>query len=108
LKAEILVWNHHDTKLECIKKRRKVASLAVQWLRLHAFTGVGTGSIPNWGTKISLATWRSQGGGKQKRWRKTGNNTTIHQVTEIINCGHKMQYNSPIQRNAPKYESYAE
>ena len=66
LKAEILVWNHHDTKLECIKKRRKVASLAVQWLRLHAFTGVGTGSIPNWGTKISLATWRSQGGENKK------------------------------------------
>ena len=67
------------------------------------------GSIPNWGTKISLAMRRSQGGKNKKGGERTGNSPTIHQVTEIINCGHKMQYNSPIQRNgllihAPKYE----
>ena len=27
-------------------------SLAVQWLGLGAFTAVGLGSIPGWGTKI--------------------------------------------------------
>ena len=27
-------------------------SLAVQWLRLHTATAGGTGSIPDWGTKI--------------------------------------------------------
>ena len=28
---------------------------AVQWLRLHASTAGGTGSIPGWGTKIPQA-----------------------------------------------------
>ena len=36
------------------------ASLAVQWLRLHASTAGGMGSIPGRGTKILYATWRSQ------------------------------------------------
>ena len=35
-------------------------SLAVQWLRLHASTSGGAGSIPGWGTKISYAAWHSQ------------------------------------------------
>ena len=37
----------------------------VQWLRLHASNGGGTGSIPGWGTKIPHATWHGQknGGG---------------------------------------------
>ena len=30
-------------------------SLAVQWLRLHTSTAVGTGLIPGWGTKIPHA-----------------------------------------------------
>ena len=33
-------------------------SLAVQWLRLHASTAGGTGSIPGRGIKISHAVWR--------------------------------------------------
>ena len=32
----------------------------VQWLRLCASNGEGTGSIPGRGTKIPHATWRSQ------------------------------------------------
>ena len=32
----------------------------VQWLRLHAFTAGGTGSIPGQGTKIPYATWHRQ------------------------------------------------
>ena len=32
-------------------------SLAVQWLRLHASTAEGMGSIPGQGTKIPHATW---------------------------------------------------
>ena len=31
-------------------------SLVAQWLRLHASTARGTGSIPDWGTKIPHAT----------------------------------------------------
>ena len=33
------------------------ASLAVQWLRLHASTAGGTGLIPGWGTMIPHAAW---------------------------------------------------
>ena len=32
-------------------------SLAVQWLRLHAPSAGGMGSIPDQGTKIPHATW---------------------------------------------------
>ena len=35
-------------------------SLLVQWLRLHASTVGGMGSIPRWGTKIPHAVWCSQ------------------------------------------------
>ena len=35
-------------------------SLAVQWLRLHASTAEGEGSIPGWGTKIPHAAQCSQ------------------------------------------------
>ena len=41
-------------------------SLAIQWLRLHASTGGGIGSIPGWETKILHAAWHSQ-----KRKKKT-------------------------------------
>ena len=32
----------------------------VQWLRLHAPSAGGTGSIPAWGTKILHAIWCGQ------------------------------------------------
>ena len=32
-------------------------SLVVQWLGLCTFTAGGTGSIPDWGTKIPQAAW---------------------------------------------------
>ena len=35
-------------------------SLAVQWLRHHASTAEGAGSIPSWGTKILHASRDSQ------------------------------------------------
>ena len=31
----------------------EMTSLVVQWLRLHAYTSRGAGSIPGWGTKNS-------------------------------------------------------
>ena len=34
--------------------------LAIQWLRIHASTAVGTGSMPAWRTKIQLAVWCGQ------------------------------------------------
>ena len=39
-------------------------SLAAQWLRLHTSNAEVMGSMPDWGTKISHATWRGQ---KNKR-----------------------------------------
>ena len=55
--------------------------LVVQWLRLHASTAGGTGSIPGWGTKIPHATWHGPEKKKKKRkilvksavwhWRKS-------------------------------------
>ena len=33
-----------------LEKNRYGTSLAVQWLRLHASTAGGTGSIPGWGS----------------------------------------------------------
>ena len=35
-------------------------SLVVQWLRLHASSAGGVGSIPVWETKIPHATWHGQ------------------------------------------------
>ena len=35
-------------------------SLAVQWLRIHASTAEGTGSIPGQETKILHAMWHVQ------------------------------------------------
>ena len=45
-------------------------SLAVQWLRRHASTAGGTGSIPGPGTKIPHAMWCSQ--------KKKGHPLVIH------------------------------
>ena len=41
--------------------------LAIQWLRIHASTAVGTGSIPGWGTKIHHGLWWDQ----KKKNKKT-------------------------------------
>ena len=43
-----------------IKKINMGNSLAVQWLRLCAFTVEGLGLIPGGGTKIPQAAWRGQ------------------------------------------------
>ena len=39
-------------------------TLAAQWLRLHTSNAEVMGSMPDWGIKISHATWRGQ---KNKR-----------------------------------------
>ena len=39
----------------------------VQWLGLDAFTAVGLGSIPGWGTKILQAKWRGQNNKNNKK-----------------------------------------
>ena len=51
-----------------IRFRAKIKEnfLAVQWLRLGAFTAVGLDSIPGWGTKILQATWRGKNKTKLK------------------------------------------
>ena len=58
--SNILGWELTESNL--LKSNR--TSLAVQWLRLHASTAGGMGSIPGWGTKIPHATWY---GAKKKR-----------------------------------------
>ena len=47
-------------------------SLAVLWLRLHAFTARGPGSIPGRGTKIPLATWDGQPPPPKKQQQQHG------------------------------------
>ena len=43
------------------KYRRRIrTSIAVQWLRVHASTAGGAGSIPGWGTKILCAVQNGQ------------------------------------------------
>ena len=42
------------------KNLKTGTSLVVQWLRLHASTAGGMGSIPGWRTKIPHVTWGSQ------------------------------------------------
>ena len=44
--------------------------MAVQWLRLHAYTEGGTDSIPGWGTKIPQAM---ECGQKKKERKKERN-----------------------------------
>ena len=48
------------------KRRGGGTCLAVQWLRVHTTTAVGTGSIPGWGTKIPHAV--SNDPPPKKRW----------------------------------------
>ena len=48
--------------LQTFTERRKLQGdfLAAQWLRLHASSGGGVGSVPGWETKILHAAWYSQ------------------------------------------------
>ena len=41
-------------------KRTSQELPGIQWLGLQAFTADGLGLIPNWGTQIPQALWRSQ------------------------------------------------
>ena len=43
-------------------------SLVAQWLRLHASSAGGVGSIPGWGTKIPHSVWHGQK--KKKNYNK--------------------------------------
>ena len=51
----LLCLNFLEIK-EKFKKQKIGTSLAVQWLKLHASTAGGTGSIPGQGTVIPNAT----------------------------------------------------
>ena len=44
-------------------------SLVVQWLELRAFTAMGLGLIPGWGTKIMQAVWHSTA--RKKKYQLT-------------------------------------
>ena len=53
------------------KYRRRIrTSIAVQWLRVHASTAAGAGSIPGWGTKILCAMQNGQKN-KKRIYRQT-------------------------------------
>ena len=58
-----------------LKKNVRENSLAVQWLRLFAFTAEHPGSIPGRGTKIPHATQHSQK--KKEREREYENKPQI-------------------------------
>ena len=47
-------------------------SLAVQWLRLHASTAGGMGSIPGLGTKIPFRSGWMKTGGEPQKLKETG------------------------------------
>ena len=52
-----------------IKNQSQGNSLAVQWLGFCAFTAMGTGSIPGWGTKIPHALRPKHQNIKLKQYR---------------------------------------
>ena len=54
LRDSVSVKNTPDFK-DLVLEKHVGNSLAVQWLGLGAFTAVGPGSIPGWGTKIPQA-----------------------------------------------------
>ena len=79
--AELSLWSqetnngiladntHHKWKREAFVLKivqYKEFSLVVQWLRLHVSTVGGSGSIPDWGTKISHVTPLGQKKKKKK------------------------------------------
>ena len=67
------------------------ASLAVQWLRLHASTAVGTGSIPVRGTKVT------RGAAKQTTTTKKNRCLFIkHVCNRMTTCG---AGNRPLNRS---------
>ena len=73
-------------------KKRAGTSLGVQWLKLHASTAGGMGSIPGQGTRIQHATRCSQKQTNKQLARgmlfflivKRGHSITIHQVSGTI------------------------
>ena len=53
-------------------------SLAVQWLRLSAFTAKGLGLILGWGIKILQAEWHSEKKKKKNQLTKHCNNLKVY------------------------------
>lgn len=56
--------SHSSTNLvlraDLMQEHRRGTTLMIHWLRLHASTGGGTGSIPTWETKIPHVTGHGQ------------------------------------------------
>ena len=48
-------WTLSGKTAHWLEKQDIGTTLAVQWLRLHAPTAGGMGSIPGWGTKVPHA-----------------------------------------------------
>ena len=64
-----------------IENRRRIrTSIAVQWLRIHAFTAGGAGSIPVWGTKILSAVQNGQ-----KKKKKEFIDKLLESISELNN-----------------------
>ena len=62
-----------------VKNNSPGNSLAVQWLRLHAFTAEGLGLIRGRGTKIPQATWH----GPKKKKKKEERTAALVQVEKV-------------------------
>ena len=59
-KKKKMVRRVHAITGKKFKNPKVGTSLAVQYLRLHASSAGGTGSISGWGTKVIHAMWCSQ------------------------------------------------
>ena len=75
---------HCMSKAIPLKKMSLGTSLAVQWLRLRTSTAGGMGSIPGWGTKISLA---AQLGKINKIFLNSGRNWVFREEILLADLG---------------------
>ena len=76
-----------------LRKAAGGISLAVQWLRLCISTAGGLGSIPDWGTTISLSNGQNNGIGIW--WGNNGNSDRLiflgSEITADGDCSHEIK-----------------
>ena len=87
--SESELW---QIQIDNIRNERGETSLAVQWLRIHASTAGGTGSIPGQGTKILNALQCGQ-----KKKEKEMKEETLQPIQQ--KCEGSLQMNNYIPRN---------
>ena len=83
------------------KKSSSGTSLAVQWLRLHASTAGGAGSIPGWGTKILHAVRRGQKKKEKKSSAQDGHPGTPRSLPVLSTCRALMEMSKEAGTHLP-------